>query len=398
MIVYVGAGSGALRDLVLEAGHGQIVSRQAHAWRIIKKGRWAFDNGAYTDWKNGAPFGNEEFLRRVRQVEELPDERLPDWCVCPDVVGSEMSLLYSLRWRSMLADYAPRLRWYLALQDYVHPEDVERALCLERFDGLFVGGTTEWKWETAAAWVDWGHARGLPVHIARVNGPGPLEQAVRIGADSVDGTGWVRAGAKWLPYLQDVPKPKGRLFPTPKDFPERWLAFGAWLMEIRGEEDWRARLESDLELWEFAQSVWSLAPEEFVEWFGRMYGMPLALPAGGFASRKEYKEWAWDNLAEAERLMGPRPPPPLPPPPKFAVDECGVARPLSEMPPGRERWCERTRRWVYEVLGPAGDVVKSYDLVLAADLEEAERRSDADNPPAIRRAKCPGFAKGRPEA
>lgn len=399
MIVYVGAGSGAFRDLVLEAGHGQIVSRQAWAFRVPKKGRWAFDNGAYTDWKNGEPFDNEEFLRRVRQVADLPEERLPDWCVCPDVVGTETSLLYSLRWRSMLRDYAPQLKWYLALQDYVHPDDVGHALCLEHFDGLFVGGTTEWKLDTSSAWVEWGHRRGLPVHVARVNGPNRLRWAVTIKADSVDGTGWVHAGARWLPHLQELPEPEREgLFPARTGFPAEWIRFGAWLRDIwTTPADWKARLESDEELWEFSQSIWALSPQEFAEWFSRAYGMPLKVPKGGFDTPKEYKEWAWDNLAQAEHYLGPRPPPPLPPPAKFAVDECGLARPLAEMPPGRERWCENTKRWLYDVLGPGGMIIKTYDIVLAAAIEEAEKRATQENPPAIRRMRCPTITKGKRE-
>src|ERR1043166_8201895 len=222
MIVYVGAGGGAFRDMVIAAGHGQMVSRQAKAFRVPKKGRWAFDNGAFTDCKNGVPFDNEEFLRRIRQIVELPEERLPDFAVCPDMVASSMSLSHSLEWKALLDEYAPRLNWYLALQDYVHPEDVDRALCLEKFGGLFVGGTTEWKWDTAGFWVEWGHARGLPVHIAGGNGPVPADQAERMGADSIDGTGWGRAGGKWGPYLRKEQRVPERLFSPSKDMPRQW--------------------------------------------------------------------------------------------------------------------------------------------------------------------------------
>lgn len=226
MIVYVGAGSGPLRDLILEAGHGQMVSRQSSSFRIPPRGRWAFDNGAYIDWTHGKPFDNEQYLSRIRRIEELPDERLPDWCVCPDMVGTAMSLPYSLEWRAVLAGYTRRLKWYLALQDHFHPQDVDHALSLEHFDGLFIGGTTRWKLGTSMAWVEFGHKRGFPVHVARVNGPRRLQWAVNIGADSVDGTGWVHAGAKWLPYLQQVPAPEASLFPEEGGFPEEWVRFG----------------------------------------------------------------------------------------------------------------------------------------------------------------------------
>lgn len=103
MIVYVGAGSGELRNLIIAAGHGQMVSRQPSSFRIPAHGRWAFDNGAFIDWKYGKPFDNNEYLKRLRRIDELPDEFLPDWCVCPDIVGTASSLAYSLEWKSFLA-------------------------------------------------------------------------------------------------------------------------------------------------------------------------------------------------------------------------------------------------------------------------------------------------------
>src|SRR3990170_7848161 len=227
MIVYVGAGSGPFRDLVIAAGHGQMVSRQVGAFRNIKFGRWAFDNGAFTDWKNGVPFNEREFLWRVRQLEALPLDRMPDWCVCPDMVGKRLSLLYSLDWRAYLEIYAPGFKWYLAVQDYMTPEDVEYGMSLEKFNGLFVGGTTKWKHETSPRWVELGHSLGVPVHIARVNGAKWLQWAVDIGADSVDGTGWVHAGEKWLPLLQNVPKPSGASIS--RDVPSEWIKFEAFL-------------------------------------------------------------------------------------------------------------------------------------------------------------------------
>ena len=373
MIVYVGAGSGPFRDMVIASGHGQMVSRQSDAFRIPKTGRWAFDNGAFTDWKNGVPFDNEEFLKRIRRISELPDDRLPDWCVCPDMVASSASLEHSLEWKSMLKDYAPRLKWYLALQDYVHPDDVDHALCLEKFEGIFIGGTTHWKLDTSPAWVEWGHQRGLPVHVARINGPNRLQWAIEIGADSVDGTGWVHAGARWARYLQEMPEPVGLLPPPGKDFPKQWIAFGAWLREIYGEEDWRNRLEVEDAEWSWAQSFWAMSPAEFVEWYNRSYPGRLVLPK--FHDEEEYREWVMDNLTQAERFYGTKPVPPRAELPTFGVDECGaVVEPIG-LPPGRRRWCENSGLWVHEVLGPAGDVVKVFVLLPAASIEDARKRA-----------------------
>lgn len=310
MIVYVGAGSGPFRDLVIAAGHGQMVSRQVGAFRVPKFGRWAFDNGAFTDWKNKVAFNEQEFLWRIRQIEELPLERMPDWCVCPDMVGKRLSLLYSLDWRAYLEIYAPGLKWYLAVQDYMVPDDVRYALDLERFSGLFVGGTTEWKLETGAAWVQLGHAAGLPVHIARVNGANRLQWAIDIGADSVDGTGWVRAGAKWLPILTNMPKASGRRFSS--DVPPAWLQFEAFLQQIYdAPEAWRSRFpapaEDDTERYD---RIAAMDMEEFVDWYGRMYDVTLTAPSPGFRSKRDFNAWKFGLVDEAERFVGSRPVPP----------------------------------------------------------------------------------------
>jgi len=314
MIVYVGAGSGPFRDLVIDAGHGQMVSRQAGAFRIPKRGRWAFDNGAFTDWKNHVPFDDEEFLKRLRKIEALPAERKPDWCVCPDMVGERTSLAYSLEWRDLLERYSPGLRWYLALQDYVHPDDVLHTLKLAHFDGIFIGGTTPWKLETAASWVKLGHEQGLPVHLARVNGPNRLQWAVDIGADSVDGTGWVHAGAKWLPYLQNVPRPNPGLFPIETELREEWRKFGAWLKGLwKTQKKFQERLpavaEDDYDRYD---RIADMEPVEFVEWFERMYGVGGTLDeeAAKEMPPEEFHDWKFGLVDEAERFAGKRPVPP----------------------------------------------------------------------------------------
>jgi len=311
MIVYVGAGSGPFRDLVIAAGHGQMVSRQVGAFRNIKFGRWAFDNGAFTDWKNGVPFNEREFLWRVRQIETLPLDRMPDWCVCPDMVGKRLSLLYSLDWRAYLEIYAPGFKWYLAVQDYMTPEDVEYAMSLEKFNGLFVGGTTKWKHETSPRWVELGHSLDVPVHIARVNGAKWLQWAVDIGADSVDGTGWVHAGEKWLPLLQNVPKPSGASIS--RDVPSEWIKFEAFLRRIYEEpEAWRDRMpepaEDDEERYD---RIAGMNMDDFIDWYNRMYRVSLMPPTRGFRAKRDFNAWKFGLVDEAERFLDKRPVPPV---------------------------------------------------------------------------------------
>ena len=332
MIVYIGAGSGEFRDFVEKLGHGQMVSRQKKAFRIPKKGRWAFDNGAWTDFKNNVPFNDVEFLKRVHRLETLPEDRLPDWCICPDALEKRQSILYSVEWKELLSRIAPRLKWYLALQDYMHPEDVEYAMDLVEFDGLFIGGSDPWRSATAAGFVKLGHDMGVPVHIGRVNGKNRLQWAVDLGADSVDGTGWVwgwYGGPKrrkdWLEVLVNTPKPSRVLLPDDQEIQKDWLKFGEYLGAIfPTEEDWEARLPEDLA--EDAHRdrylrIMDMDIEDFVYWYVTAYfGADYATPERVASIIEEGKGWEsepggvdeWKQiiLDEAERFKGARPVPP----------------------------------------------------------------------------------------
>jgi hypothetical protein len=332
VIVYVGAGSGRFRDLVIAAGHGQMSSRQVSSFRIPAKGRWALDNGAWIDFVHRKPFDNEQFLSRIQRVSELPDDRLPDWCVTPDIVASRLSLPYSMRWRQALAHTDRRLKWYLAVQDFMTFEDVEVALCLEPFDGIFIGGSRPWKLSTAEQWTAWAHDRGLPVHLARVNGPEPLQWAVDIGADSVDGTGWVKAGQAWLPYLQNVPLPKQMLFKGLRDLPENWIRFGIYLESIWSERAWVGWSKTDCPtVLSNPERIRRMDPHEFLDWLEASYidqapdgASPLKLEFGKlyldtsrdklphFKSAEDVEVWKRWVIWELERLVAPTVPPPPP--------------------------------------------------------------------------------------
>lgn len=197
-VVYVGVGSGPLRDRVTAAGHGQMVSRDAFR---VPNCRWTFDNGAFTDWKNGQPFDESKFWKRLEQIVALDPCEHPEWAVCPDRVAHPQSLSYSSAWRGRLPE---SIRWYLALQDGMEPRSVEAVIRSGRFAGLFVGGSSDWKNQRACEWVAFGHAHGLPVHVGRVNGWKRLQWCVDIDADSIDGTGWTR-DPRWIAYLEEMP-------------------------------------------------------------------------------------------------------------------------------------------------------------------------------------------------
>jgi hypothetical protein len=69
-------------------------------------------------------------------------------------------------------------------------------------DALFLGGTTTWKLSAAAAdLTDEAHARGLHVHMGRINSRRRLRHAAAIGCHSADGTYLAYGPDKNLPKL-----------------------------------------------------------------------------------------------------------------------------------------------------------------------------------------------------
>ena len=77
------------------------------------------------------------------------------------------------------------LRVALVAQDGATPETAP----WDRMDALFVGGSTEWKLSSGAvAMMREAKARGVWVHVGRVNSLKRLRWAQAHGADSADGT------------------------------------------------------------------------------------------------------------------------------------------------------------------------------------------------------------------
>jgi hypothetical protein len=149
---------------------------------------YAIDNGAYSAWVNGQEWSPEPFLRLMEKC--WSSGKLPDFVVVPDIVAGGVSSLK----RSL--DWIPDLRaiggtaFYLAVQDGMTPDDIRPVLPL--FDGLFIGGTMEWKLSTGADWVQLAHENGKPCHIGRVGTWPRIMWAQNIGADSIDSSSWAQ--------------------------------------------------------------------------------------------------------------------------------------------------------------------------------------------------------------
>ena len=153
---------------------------------------YGLDNGAWGCFQRGEEFNSEAFRRAVAKLGAGAD-----WVVMPDIVaGGLASLRFSMSWASELQGVGRRR--LIAVQNGMTPADVRDELgdkC-----GLFVGGTTEWKWDTVERWASLAHARGAYCHVGRVNTTRRIRQCIRAGVDSFDGTSVTRFAVN-LPKL-----------------------------------------------------------------------------------------------------------------------------------------------------------------------------------------------------
>lgn len=144
------------------------------------------DNDAFKYWKEKRPFGETEWMAMLSRIEK--SGMSPDWVVVPDSVCDRDGTLRN--WEK----YAPMVSGYtkaFVLQDGMKIGDVPKA------DVYFVGGSTEFKWSTAHFWT-----KHLPrVHIGRVR-TRRLGYCEMIGAESCDGSGWLRETVNGSPFKQ----------------------------------------------------------------------------------------------------------------------------------------------------------------------------------------------------
>lgn len=198
MKAYVGQtrASELIRELEA-AGVGECTTRGTLPPR---RGRsWFYDNGAFEDFRAGQPFDYLQFSRDMRAIrlwqdaEGIPAGRprggqrleAPDFIVIPDLVaGGAKSLEFS---EEHLIDCRPtKAPLYVAVQDGMSSAQVARFVRRHKLQGLFVGGSLEWKLETGGAWCALGRELGLPVHVGRVGTFERVLWAHEIGAASID--------------------------------------------------------------------------------------------------------------------------------------------------------------------------------------------------------------------
>jgi hypothetical protein len=180
-----------------EAGLGELTCRGELPPRRTP---WCYDNGAFKDWREDRDFNWTRWIRDLRCIRNwmldpkqashgwprTPRITWPDFVVLPDLpAGGDESLKRSCQWLHIAKHHlGDHTRYYLVVQNGMDIRKVEAALNV--FDGIFVGGTLEWKLETGEFWVALAHQHALPCHIGRVGTIKRVKWAQDIGADSID--------------------------------------------------------------------------------------------------------------------------------------------------------------------------------------------------------------------
>jgi hypothetical protein len=153
---------------------------------------WAADNGAF------AGFDEQRFLRMLDRIQGRAGCL---FVAAPDVVADAESTLGLFdRWRRVIVARGLPLAFVA--------QDGQEALPVpwNRFDALFLGGSTGWKLsEHARALCRKVKARDKWVHMGRVNTRKRIQVAASWGCDSMDGSGFSRwpdtripKGLRWI--------------------------------------------------------------------------------------------------------------------------------------------------------------------------------------------------------
>lgn len=165
---------GKLLPGLLDAGWRQLIAASAPA--AVTFPNYALDNGAWAAYTNDIPWDPAPFVKLVDDIGQNAD-----WIAAPDIVGGGAeSLALSLSWLERLPGLV-----LIPVQDGMAPEDVSPHLGPRL--GIFVGGTTEWKLQTARHWGKLARHKGCWLHIARVNTPKRIRVCQDVGATSFDG-------------------------------------------------------------------------------------------------------------------------------------------------------------------------------------------------------------------
>lgn len=176
---------------------------------------FACDNSCYSG------FDAEKYIKMLRKLTERRDCL---WVTCPDVVGDPHATAQLWNeWAPVVRDFGQQPA--LVAQDGIQPGDVP----WDEVGAVFIGGSTEWKLGLAHQVAEAANARGVWVHMGRVNSRKRLRYAYNIGVRSVDGSKYSMFPDTWIPsdlaYIANLTKQQ-TLWGSPRVFPEGVDAHG----------------------------------------------------------------------------------------------------------------------------------------------------------------------------
>jgi hypothetical protein len=189
---YYATASGPLVRDAMRTGQLGMIATPAAGNTVPDGVDWCADNSCFTA---GRYPGDEKYLAWL--ARHAAHAARCAFATAPDVVGDAAATL------ARSVPMLPRLRAVgyraaLVAQDGLEHQPVPWDLA----DALFLGGTTAWKLGSAAATLAAeARARGLFVHMGRVNSLRRLRHAAAIGCHSADGTHLAYGPRRKLPEL-----------------------------------------------------------------------------------------------------------------------------------------------------------------------------------------------------
>lgn len=172
-----------------EVGHLIVPRQWSHPDALDLSHPFAFDNGCFVGFDAGA---------YMRMLEAYQDKRGALFVTAPDAVGDAASTRYRWPFWSKVIRSLGQTPAFVA-QDGLRPDQVP----WDEGIVLFIGGSTHYKDREAPALMAIAKARGVWVHVGRVNGRRRYELMQKAGADSIDGSGFSMYPDTNIPLAQE---------------------------------------------------------------------------------------------------------------------------------------------------------------------------------------------------
>ena len=142
---------------------------------------YAIDNGAYADHVNDRPFQADNFMKIVKTWGSDAD-----WIVIPDSIGNaQETIQLAKKWIGRIP-----YKKMICVQDGMLASDLKPYS--DQIEGVFIGGTTDWKIKSMPYWSKWAKRNGKLCHVGRVNTTKRLQMCIDFKCTSFDGSGMAR--------------------------------------------------------------------------------------------------------------------------------------------------------------------------------------------------------------